>query len=291
MKPEQIQRVNHPSGPLKWDKKIRMYCASFFKRHGNCVEAALRPIWRGRGFRPRRLWGTAGIRAGRRFVLRGELLLRIRYYGERRKLDHFREGHLTISEKGRPHNGDISNWAAILPKKPPPVLNLKHAEQPSFGNTVWRDPEEGPHIARPNLELAVSREDTMDPRTDGAQRQRKLVGLHKELGTTKDGPSAHTKIACLVCRALNDALRVKTCFARGVPGNLGTRQDNSPVISKLSRICLLENLPSRAVRLDNGNKGNSFSLKRSFALGKSFRNRTFDGIGPAALPPGIESAT
>jgi len=127
----------------------------------------LRPVWRGGGFRPWGLWGSAGTRTSQCLAHWGNLLLQIRHYGERRKLDHIWEGYLTIAKKGRPHNGDIGDWAAILPEEPPPVLNLKYAKQSSFGNAVWRDPEEGPHVTRPDLESALPGKNTVYPRTGG----------------------------------------------------------------------------------------------------------------------------
>jgi len=254
------------------------------------MEATLRPVWRGGGFRPRGLRSVARAPDVRCLANRGSLRIQIGHNSKRRKLSNFREGQLTISKKGRPNHGDIGNWTTILPKKPPPVLNFEHAKQSSFRDAIWRDPEEGPHIARPNLKSAFPGENTMYPRTGGTQRERELVGLHNKLGTTEDGPSAHTKITCLVCRAFNNALRVKACFAGRVLGNFGTRQDNRPVVTELCGVCLLENLPSGGVRLDSRNKGNGFSLERGLALSKSFRNRTINGVSPAALPSGIEGA-
>jgi len=93
----------------------------------------------------------------------------------------------------------------------------------------------------------------MDPRADGIQRQRKLVRFHKELGPAKDSPGAHAEIACMVRRALDDALRVKTCPAGRVLESIGTRQNNNPVKPEHGWVCLPENLPSGAVGLIGSN--------------------------------------
>jgi len=89
----------------------------------------------------------------------------------------------------------------------------------------------------------------MDPRADGIQRQRKLARFHKELGPAKDSSGTHAKIACMVRRTLDDALRVKACPAGRVLESIGTRQNDNSVKPEHGWICLPEDLPSGAVRL------------------------------------------